>query len=990
MTDPFNPRFRIRSDHAAAIAVTLAPVIYFLPALYHGRVLCPADGIIQNVPFRVTFAQMLRSGYLPLWDPYIFSGMPLLAAAQPAVLYPLNWFYLAFSPATATNLMVIATYIVAGLGAFLYARRIGFGVSGSLMTALVWQFCGATIGQISHINIVQTSTLLPWILWSLEAFAQTGTVKRGAVLAALIAIQFFAGHQQTFVYSLLLTVAYAIAMSFTRIAERKRYLWSLAFVAIGLLLATVQILPTFELLRNSPRAAATYDFFTSYSLPKRFVLALFAPYLMGGGDGRLFRAVYVGPPYYPEMIGYVGVVALMLGIMAMFIKRDARTKFWGITFVAALLLAFGRYTPLHVYRIIYFVPMLNLFRVPARHLMEVDFALAVLAGRGLTVLTATRERQEGLWRAAVVAMAVLLFTIITVLWLRPSAFHLDREVPATLLRAPELFLPILVAGASAWAVWRLAKQRRGSVAMLFAVLLVDLFVWGQSSGWYASSPVTTGEYWRVPAVVQTLRNVAPNDNSSYRILTVPQAFDPSRPVPSGTPNPSFWTQPDIYMLHQIHNAAGYDGFGFDRYQKMAGNMKVWGELTDPDSSLRGDSREIDLLNVRYVIASRPDLNKAEPELSSSAAAQSSVEFSGFRFASDDLGLPAITRSKRADFTVVPVEVDRIALVTNLAWAENVPDNTVVARIRVESTDGRQFDLPLRAGVDTSEWAYDRADIRSRIRHRRATVATSYGVNDPSAHYEAHTFVTSLPLPEKTKIARGEIEVTPNVAAPELALSLIRISLIDSAPAQTYPLQRTSIRVLDADQSPSHIEAPTAEHWKLLAQLPDTRIFENLRVMPRAWLVSETRVLDANATLEVMRTGKFADGSIWDPARIALVESEVTEKPQNFSDGSAAITKYEPNRVELNTKSNAASMLVLSENHYPGWRAYVDGRLVETLRVDYNLRGVTVPAGEHKVEFVYRPKSVLIGLALSLLTLLGLALALPLQKKFIGRFHGLRR
>jgi uncharacterized membrane protein YfhO len=66
-------------------------------------------------------------------------------------------------------------------------------------------------------------------------------------------------------------------------------------------------------------------------------------------------------------------------------------------------------------------------------------------------------------------------------------------------------------------------------------------------------------------------------------------------------------------------------------------------------------------------------------------------------------------------------------------------------------------------------------------------------------------------------------------------------------------------------------------------------------------------------------------------------------------------------------------LVLGENHYPGWRAYVDGRAVETPRVNFNLRGVALPAGEHTVEFVYRPKSVLYGLALSLLTLAALLL-----------------
>ncbi|HEX3142664.1 MAG TPA: hypothetical protein VHQ64_01750, partial [Pyrinomonadaceae bacterium] len=50
---------------------------------------------------------------------------------------------------------------------------------------------------------------------------------------------------------------------------------------------------------------------------------------------------------------------------------------------------------------------------------------------------------------------------------------------------------------------------------------------------------------------------------------------------------------------------------------------------------------------------------------------------------------------------------------------------------------------------------------------------------------------------------------------------------------------------------------------------------------------------------------------------------------------------------------------------------VDGLFVDTLRVDYILRGVALGPGEHKVEFVYRPKSVMIGVVISLLALIGL-------------------
>src|SRR5256885_6253321 len=272
MTGSNNLRFKISSDKASAIAVTLAPALYFLPALLQSKVLCPDDDLLQNVPFRVAAAHMMRSGYLPLWNPYIFSGMPLLATAQVGILYPLNWSYLFFSPATATNLMVISTYMVAALGAYLYARRIGASITGAAITSLVWQFSGATIGQISHINIAQTSAFVPWVLWSVDSYAAKGTFKRGAVISLVIAIQFFAGHQQTFVNSLLLLIAYVVVMAFANRELRRRYLATTGFVVTGLLLAAIQILPTFELLRRSERSAATYEFFTSFSMPKRFIL----------------------------------------------------------------------------------------------------------------------------------------------------------------------------------------------------------------------------------------------------------------------------------------------------------------------------------------------------------------------------------------------------------------------------------------------------------------------------------------------------------------------------------------------------------------------------------------------------------------------------------------------------------------------------------------------------------------------------------------------
>src|SRR5215831_11609485 len=979
MARPFNLRFKINPNYLAAIGVAAAPLLYFLPALLQGKVLCPDDGLLQNVPFRVAAAQTIRAGHLPLWNPYIFSGMPLLATAQVGIFYPLNWFYLFFSTPTATNLMVIATYMVAGLGAYLYARRIGASIAGAALTSLAFQFGGATIGQISHINIVQTAALMPWVLWSIERYADAGTIKRGAIVALFIAVQFFAGHQQTFVNSFLLVTLYVVVMAIARRDLRKRYLTALGFTAAGLLLAAVQILPTFELLRRSERSAATYEFFTSFSMPRRFILTFVAPYIVGGGDGRLFRAPYVGPPFYPEMVGYVGVLTLMLAVIAVVVKPDTRAKFWAVAALVCLLLAFGAYAPLGFYRLIYYLPLLNLFRVPARHLMEVDFALAVLAGRGLTVMGRQIANPRGQAIALLSAIAILLFTVLAVTTLRPSEFHLARELPVTILRTPELFMPLLIAALSAFFLWRTARGRRGGTLLLFVLLIFDLCVWGQSSGWYVQSPQASDDFFHQPETVRALEQLAPADRSSFRILTAPHHFDPAvPPVPpsvSHSTDSGLWTQPNVYMMHGIQNAAGYDGFGLERYGQMAGRMKVWGELTDPDTALRGASREIDLVNVRYLLSMRKESSAgAAPEV----FAKADQRYGDYLFATDDLGLSSLQSAKRLNFSVPEVRVDHIGLVTHLAWSDNVPDNTVVAQLRVHLTGGRTLEFPLRAGVDTSEWSYDRPDIRARIRHRKATVANSYQVEDPRETYEAHTFVTVIALPETATVTGGEISVARDPRWPDLSLTIFRVSLINQQENKTYALTK-NMMTTENEAVEAKAESSPAR-WKLLTQTSSVDIYENGRPMPRAWLAPETRVLDESAMLEVIRSGRFADGSKWDPATTGLIEAPLRSDLIPNSPGSAQITRYEPNQIDIRTKADGPSLLVLGENHYPGWRTYVDGRAVDTVRVDYNLRGAVLPLGEHLVEFSYQPKSVIIGATISLLVLVLLGLGVVIEKR----------
>ncbi|MEP6809787.1 MAG: YfhO family protein [Chthoniobacterales bacterium] len=783
----------------AAIFVALFPFVYFFPAISGRLVLAPDDALTFGLPLRVAAAQMLREGHLPLWNPYLFSGMPLFASAQAGVLFPLNWFFLILGPGAAMNLAVLGAYSTAALGAFFYARRTGVNIAGALTTAIIWQCCGFFVAQIGHLNVIHVAALLPWLLWSIDGYGATGERKRGAVIAIFVALQVFAGHPQTLLYSLILAGGYAIFGGLTNPIERRAYLQSLVFIATGLLLGAVQILPTIELLRESIRNAATYDFFTSFSLPPVFLLTFLAPYLVGGGDGTLFKAPYLSEAFYGEYIGYVGVIGFTLALVAPFVRRDRLTTFWSCAALAALALSLGRFWPFDLYRIVYHIPVLNLFRVPARHMMEVDFALAVLAGRAVTFLPQMKRSRAFV---ALLVAAIFLITWALVTIFRPSEFRLGRIGPVSFLRAPELFLPPVIAAASGWILIRFTRNQRFATIALVSLLLLDLCLWGQFSGWRAGSPRRDHPVFHQPPIAKFLRNEKGLTPGKDRVLTLEKPFGDMTATASFPFNVAL--QPDIYMMHHIENAAGYDGFGLARYSRLAGDMKVWGAFPDTAKSVL-ESRALDLLNVRYLIA--PARPSAAPQF-----------------------LPASTKIGDLTFS------DK-----RLSATQN-PDDGVAGWIRVK-----------RAGsVD---------------------------------------------------------------------------------------------------------------------------LYENSEALPRVWLASEARAMSDSTKLDVIRSGKFPDGELWDPRRTVLLNT-LPNLPAPLlqpNDQHAEIVRYEPNAVEIATAASAASILVLSDNHYPGWKVTVDGKRASLLRADYNLRGVFLEAGSHHIHFLYQPRSVLRGLFVSIFSCIGLAL-----------------
>ena len=157
--------------------------------------------------------------------------------------------------------------------------------------------------------------------------------------------------------------------------------------------------------------------------------------------------------------------------------------------------------------------------------------------------------------------------------------------------------------------------------------------------------------------------------------------------------------------------------------------------------------------------------------------------------------------------------------------------------------------------------------------------------------------------------------------------------------------------------------------RLVAQEPKdgekTSLHRLVEVGPRAWIVHRAEVIpDDEAALERLAAPEF------DPCQtVILAEPPMVALPGTRVAGSRVeIVGRRPGWLLLEAEAAADGLLVLSEVYYPGWRALVDGRQVPVYRANYTLQAVPLTAGRHRVELLFDPGSVKVGLAISGLTL----------------------
>lgn len=944
-----------RGDVAAMLVIVLFFALFFGPVIVEGRFFLWYDSYIESLPERVVAWEMIRQGQLPLWTPLMMCGYPLLSMAQVAIGYPLTWGYLFLPGHWGEEIYVLAPYLLAPAFTYAYARTVGRSRTASLLACLSYGYGGLMLIAYIHNGMLPNSTMwLPLLLIAVDRAQTKSFISSLLCATGAYTMSVLSGIGQGFLFVGLLALAYGLflALAAPRDGKEKKIVWGLGFgwrrwrplaVALAALftsagIAAFQILETMRAQRRSIRSTLSYEIFSEGSFTLRMAAkSLVAPFYNHGD---------IVTTYVPPVALLLAVVAVVAAFRDR--RRDARIFFWLIVAAVAWVLILGINTP--IYRALFYVPVLRLFRGAARHAFEWTFAVSMLAAYGWDFVVGRVSRveksAEGLQRRVVFqsGAALALGLVVGVLW-----WSAMKRVPGpTALIKSELsergFLiwKLCFTSLVFLAIWlslKLGKQRwRAGVAVCAIALACFVEPFMLVSGWWWPLAKPASRITTPTEPTRFLQQFPPEQNRIYTYVHLD--------AEEYNPQPLFDSQ-NLTMLHGLQNVAGYEPLTLERYSRALGNVWLDGVTTrggfnHDDTLFRKQSHVLDLLNNSYALMYANPLEVTEYR----------KERDGIRFPISDEFFE-VAPGQRVELVGMKDEGDALAFVSFLTYSASVEQGTPVARLRVFTSDGEVIEREMRAGVDSAEWAHERPDVRPIIRHGLAPIFDLAG--DVIVDFPIYRFFSRIPLGKAVKVERVEIL---NVRS-DSSVTFFKEVLYNSANSRSFALRR---------------EPPfDTEKWQPVYNKDNVLILHNTRALPRAWLVAEALAVNSEEALERIRG---ASESEFDPRKTALLEVAPANLPKlpggMISPASSArLVSYEPNRLVIDTDADTPSVLVVSELSYPGWEAKTDGADVALHTADFLLRGIMMPAGKHRVEMEYKAPAARNGAFISLFTLLGL-------------------
>lgn len=443
-----------RLQTPAAIAVLLASLIVF----FHEVIFQPKSFYSPDTVASMSFQTLIRDaeeqGIFPLWNPYIFCGMPGYASGtiHGERLYDVSAFLLGRASLVFQWFLlnsdvgwVLLYYVLFAVGMYFLILHLTASRFASLFGALAALFSTTFIVWIiaGHMTKMPVLAFFPFILLLAERLRLSFRWTEALALVLVVHFLFLPGHAQMIFYvytALLVYYVFFLLRSLKRKEPWKDWIRSGLTVAAATVVALVMTadgyLSTWEYLPHSIRGASPittsgaetrstgldYEYATNWSFPPVEIMTLLVPSWFGFGtttyEGVLTQGnpqplnTYFGKQPFVETPPYMGFAVILLAVLAMvLLRREPFVQYLMILSLLSLLVSFGREFPILYDPMFAIVPFFNKFRAPSMVLALVHVALPILAAFFVARVVHSKELiLDNLkrWRWSLVALAALL------------------------------------------------------------------------------------------------------------------------------------------------------------------------------------------------------------------------------------------------------------------------------------------------------------------------------------------------------------------------------------------------------------------------------------------------------------------------------------------------------------------------------------------------------------------------------------------------------
>lgn len=496
----------------------------------------------QIYPWKTLVIASLKQGKLPLWNPYNFSGAPLMANFQSAALYPLNIAYFVLPQIDAWTLLVILQPLLAIIFTYWYMRKIGSGILGAALTALSYGFSGFMAVWLEYNTIGHVILWLPLLLLAIESQRKNPSPTWLGILSFSHAAALLAGHPQVYAYLAAFSLLYAL---FRTRGTARRFI--VLFSVLGAGLGSIQLFAGLELIAQSARSPHDpTHLFSDILIQPWQLLSLPFPNIFGNPATRTYwpTDTFVGN------VITIGLVPLFFSLSALR-RTDTLTK-WFIA-ASGIVLIFITANPITY--VLYRIPI-PLITSSSPTLMSFLFAfsLSVVCGLGLDYWMTDKHTVKKLLRrsvetAGVLAALFLLGKIPTSPFVQHAATLNRALIYASGITAITLLL--------FWIAITRPTIRIHAVVVLLVVHALDIFIFFTRFNPFVAKPLVFPDH----PILSFLREKAPerywgygtaaiaaNFASQYNIFS-PEGYDPLYPT---------WYGELIYNTTSFTNATRSD------------------------------------------------------------------------------------------------------------------------------------------------------------------------------------------------------------------------------------------------------------------------------------------------------------------------------------------------------------------------------------------------------------------------------------------------